>query len=195
MGWKGYVKYDDRCSFLNQRGCVVWFTGLSGSGKTTISSKVELLLHERGHLSYRLDGDNLRRGLCSDLGFSEEDRDENIRRITEVAALFCDAGVVTLVSAISPKRYMRDYARSYIGNDRFIEVFVKAKLDVCIQRDPKGLYSKAISGEISDFTGISSIYEPPVDMNLTLETDEMSITECVDKVFMKLEAMHFIDQM
>lgn len=189
----GNIQYGDRCSFLNQKGCVVWFTGLSGSGKTTISCEVESLLFKQEYLAYRLDGDNLRHGLCSDLGFSETDRDENIRRITEVAALFCDAGFITLVSAISPKRNMRTQARSYIGDHRFIEIFVKAELNTCIQRDPKGLYAKALSGEISDLTGISSIYEPPVDMNLILETDRISPVQCAEAVINLLRIMDFVD--
>ncbi len=179
---EGAIHYLDRCALLKQKGMVLWFTGLSGSGKSTIAAAVEQALFNRGKLVYRLDGDNLRFGLNSNLGFSMEDRLENNRRVAEVAALFKDAGVITLVSFISPFAAMRAYARSLIADGRFIEVYVKADIDTCIHRDPKGLYKKALAGEISDFTGISSPFEEPQNPDIILDTAKWTLEECVDKV-------------
>lgn len=178
----GKVTHRDRCEVLGQQGGVVWFTGLSGAGKSTIASEVERRLNEAGRAVYLLDGDNVRHGLNADLGFSPTDRDENIRRIAEVAALFQDAGLITLVSLIAPYRRMREFARSRVGPDRFLEVYVKADLETCIERDPKGLYQKALRGEISDFTGVSSPYEEPTQPDLELDTTELSVGECVERV-------------
>jgi adenylylsulfate kinase len=163
---KGEVNYKDRCKNLGQRGLVVWFTGLSGSGKSTIAVEVEKQLIKKGRAVYRLDGDNVRHGLNSDLGFTKEERDENIRRIAEVAALFKDAGIITLVSFISPYRKKRKFARKRAGSDSFIEVYVKADVETCAERDPKGLYEKAKKGEIENFTGISAPYEEPEKLNV-----------------------------
>lgn len=176
---EGKISYEDRCRLLGQKGLVVWFTGLSGSGKSTIAVELERRLIHEGKLAYRLDGDNVRRGLNADLGFDDADRDENIRRIAEVAALFKDAGIITLVSFISPFRKMRKFAREKAGSDRFVEVYVKASLKTCSERDPKGLYKKAKKGEVSDFTGISSPYEPPDQPEITLDTDLLSVEQCV----------------
>ncbi len=178
LSWdRSKVSYEDRCGILKQKGLVVWFTGLSGSGKSTISAEVEYELFKRGKAAYRLDGDNIRHGLNSDLGFSEEHRNENIRRITEAAALFKDAGIITLVSVISPYRRMREFARERIGRDSFVEVYVKADIETCISRDPKGLYKKAANGEISNFTGISSVYEEPQNPEIILDTGILSVKD------------------
>lgn len=175
----GKVSYEDRCRNINQNGLVIWFTGLSASGKSTIASEVEKELVARKKAVYWLDGDSLRGGLNSDLGFSEQDRNENIRRFAEVAALFKDAGIIVLVSAISPFKEMRDYARIKAGGSGLIEVFVKAEFTTCEKRDPKGLYKKARKGEIANFTGISSLYEEPENPDLIIDTDALTIEESV----------------
>lgn len=177
------VSYEDRCKLLGQKGMVVWFTGLSGSGKSTIAVELQKKLTRAGFACYRLDGDNIRHGLCSDLGFKEADRDENIRRIAEVAALFQDAGLITLVSFISPYEAMRSFAKSRMREDAFLLVYVKASLETCIERDVKGLYKKALAGELSDFTGVSAPYEQPVNPDIILDTDEQPLDECVDELF------------
>ena len=178
----GKVTYEDRCRNLNQNGLVIWFTGLSGSGKSTIASEVEKKLVARKKAVYWLDGDSLRYGLNSDLGFSEEDRKENIRRLAEVAALFKDAGIIVLVSAISPSQVMRDFARIKAGGYGLIEVYVKTDITTCEKRDPKGLYKKARTGEIANFTGISSPYEEPENPDLVIDTDALTIEESVKLV-------------
>lgn len=183
----GKVTYEDRCNNLGQKGLVVWFTGLSGSGKSTIAVEVEKELVKMGKVVYRLDGDNVRHGLNSDLGFSEEDRNENIRRIAEVATLFKDAGVITLVSFISPFRSMRDFARKKAGNDSFIEVYVKADIETCSKRDPKGLYEKALKGEIDKFTGISSPYEEPESATIVIDTRNTTLEKSVKQVLKVLK--------
>lgn len=187
----GKVKYEDRCKLINQKGLVIWFTGMSGSGKSTIAVELENELAQIGKLVYRLDGDNIRHGLCSDLGFSEEDRNENIRRITEVANLFKDSGVITLVSFISPLRSMRKLAKDKIGNDNFVEVYVKASVETCIKRDPKGMYKKAIAGEIENFTGISATYENPENPDIVVDTENLTIDESV-KIIMDYIMMKYI---
>ena len=154
---------------------VLWFTGLSGSGKSTVANATEKILHDMGLHTYILDGDNVRMGLNKDLGFSPEDRTENIRRITEVAKLFADSGSIVLTAFISPYREDRDKARAIISNEDFIEIFVSADLSVCEDRDPKGLYKKARSGEIKGFTGIDAPYEAPSNAELIVETDKHDI--------------------
>ncbi|MEC7863725.1 MAG: adenylyl-sulfate kinase, partial [Bacteroidota bacterium] len=154
---------------------VLWFTGLSGSGKSTVANATEKVLHDLGLQTYILDGDNVRMGLNKDLGFSPEDRTENIRRITEVAKLFADSGTIVLTAFISPYREDRDKAREIISNDDFIEVLVSADLSVCEARDPKGLYKKARAGEIKGFTGIDAPYEEPLNPELIVETDKNDI--------------------
>ncbi|WP_079478023.1 adenylyl-sulfate kinase [Halobacillus salinus] len=161
---------------------VLWFTGLSGSGKSTLSVEVEKALYEHGVHSYRLDGDNVRHGLNKNLGFSPEDRKENIRRIGEVANLMSDAGLVTLTAFISPYREDRDAVRELLGEQEFVEVFVKCSLDEAEKRDPKGLYKKARAGEISGFTGIDAPYEEPDSPELVVETDKLSLEESVESV-------------
>lgn len=176
------VSRQQRESLNKHRGAILWFTGLSGAGKSTISSSVEAALHERGILTMVLDGDNIRHGLCSDLGFSEADRQENIRRIGETAKLFMESGVVILTAFISPFQSDRQIARGLVKEEDFSEIYIECPLDVCEQRDIKGLYKKARKGEINNFTGISSPYEIPENANLTVNTDELSVKECVDKV-------------
>jgi len=171
-----------RESLLGQKGCVIWLTGLSGSGKSSIANQLEVRLHSMGKSVYILDGDNVRHGLNSDLGFSDEERVENIRRIGEVAALFADAAIITIVSFISPFRKDRDMARKKVPAGRFFEVFVNASLNLCEERDPKGLYKKARRGEIPDFTGINSPYETPISHELEVDTGALSIEESADKI-------------
>ncbi len=163
------------------RGAVLWFTGLSGSGKSTLAHAVEERLHAMGCHTFVLDGDNVRHGLCGDLGFSDKDRVENIRRVAEVAALFVEAGVLTLTAFISPFRADRARARSILGED-FIEIFCDAPLEVCERRDVKGLYRRARAGEIPDFTGISSPYEPPEAPEIRVPTGGAPLEDCVGQV-------------
>ena len=167
---------------LGQQGMVFWFTGLSGSGKSTIAVEVEKELYRRGRASYRLDGDNLRFGLNKDLGFTAEDREENIRRIGEVAALFADAGLITLASFISPYRSGREAARQAAGAENFKEIYVKADVATCAERDPKGLYARVKKGEIENFTGISAPYEEPENPDLVVDTEKLSLKESVELV-------------
>lgn len=188
----GKVGYDERCRAMGQRGLVLWFTGLSGAGKSTIAIELERKLMNRGVLAYRLDGDNIRDGLNSDLGFSMDDRVENIRRISEVARLFKDSGMISLVSFISPLRSMRDSARNIVGEAAFLEVYVKASLETCIARDVKGLYSKAMAGLIKDFTGISSPYEEPDCPDIVLDTEAKGVSDCVDSILDFLESRDLI---
>ena len=161
---------------------VLWFTGLSGAGKSTLAHYVEERLYQMGCHTFVFDGDNVRHGLCSDLGFSAEDRTENIRRIGEMVKLFTEAGIIALTAFISPYTKDRESVRALVGNDKFIEIFCDSSLAVCESRDTKGLYAKARRGEIPGFTGISSPYEPPVNPELHLKTDETSLEDCVDIV-------------
>jgi adenylylsulfate kinase len=162
-----------------RKGLVVWMTGLSGSGKTTIAQEVERRLLEAGLPAYILDGDKIRRGLCADLGFSDADRTENIRRVGECAALFRDAGMITLVTLISPFASSREQARRIVGKS-FVEVYVKASVETCKARDPKNLYKKALAGNIPNFTGLTSPYEEPQNPDLVLDTEKWSEEECVE---------------
>ena len=168
-----------RIKNLNQSGLVLWFTGLSGSGKSTVAMQTEAELTRLGFISYVLDGDNLRHGINSNLGFSKDDRNENIRRISEIANLFCKAQVITLVSVISPFEKARSEAKEKIGGDNFCEIYIKASVDICKQRDPKGLYEKAIRGEIPEFIGISAPYEEPVNPDIIIDTEKLSVDESV----------------
>ncbi|MDX8360513.1 MULTISPECIES: adenylyl-sulfate kinase [Bacillaceae] len=172
----------DRNSLNNHKSCVLWFTGLSGSGKSTLANAVEVKLHETRVRTYVLDGDNIRHGLNKDLGFSENDRKENIRRIGEVSKLFTDSGQIVLTAFISPFREDRNSVRELFSNHEFIEVYVKCPLEVCETRDPKGLYDKARKGEIPEFTGISSPYEPPEQPELIIESNKLSIEQSVEQV-------------
>jgi adenylylsulfate kinase len=161
---------------------VIWFTGLSGSGKSTIANKVEEALFESGIQTYTLDGDNIRMGINKGLGFNEDDRHENLRRIAEIAKLFVDAGVVTIAAFVSPLEKDRELVKNIIGSDYFVEVFVHTSLEECEKRDVKGLYKRARTGEIKNFTGISAKYEKPVNPNVLIETETESIEKSIDKV-------------
>jgi adenylylsulfate kinase len=185
----GEVTREDRNKLLNQKGATLWFTGLSGSGKSTVAVALEQALTERGKLCYRLDGDNIRLGINKNLGFSAEDRAENIRRIGEVAKLFVDTGVITLSSFVSPYRADRDLVRELHQQSdmQFIEVFVDVPLAVAEERDPKGLYKKARAGEIPNFTGISDPYEAPEKPEVVLNSHEMSLEEEVELLIKLLE--------
>ncbi len=168
---------------LGQRGMVIWFTGLSGSGKSTLAIDLENRLHNEGLVTMMLDGDNVRTGLNANLGFTEEDRTENIRRIAEVAKLFVSAGVVTLCSFVSPTKDIRHLAKSIIGEKDFHEVYVNASFEKCAERDVKGLYKKALNGEIKGFTGLDSPFEAPIDPFLEIDTENNSPEESGTKLF------------
>ncbi|AFS79521.1 adenylyl-sulfate kinase CysC [Gottschalkia acidurici 9a] len=180
------INREDREELLGQRGTLIWFTGLSGSGKSTIANALQERLYKKGKLTYVLDGDNIRHGLNGDLGFSLEDRKENIRRIGEVGKLFVDSGIITLGTFVSPLREDRLQVRNLLKQD-FIEVYIKCSLETCEQRDPKNLYKKARNGEIKDFTGIDSPYEEPENPEIILETDVEDIDTCIDKIIEYLE--------
>lgn len=167
---KSRISALERERLNGHKSCVVWFTGLSASGKSTISHHVEALLHHLGCATYVLDGDNMRHGLCQDLGFDEKSRVENIRRVGEVAGLLKDAGIIALTAFISPYKKDRDKVKAMVGNDRFIEVYVDCPVEVCQARDPKGLYAKALRGQIPFFTGVSAPYEPPVCPDITIKS-------------------------
>ena len=184
-----------RAARAHQRGhrsAILWFTGLSGAGKSTLANAVNSALFEQGLACYVLDGDNVRHGLCSDLGFSDRDREENIRRIGEVAKLFLDAGVVVLTAFVSPFRADRHRARALVEEGDFIEIHCAADLNVCEERDTKGLYAKARSGEIKEFTGISSPYEEPEQPELRIDTGHQSLDDCVSQVLAHLQQVGVI---
>jgi adenylylsulfate kinase len=186
------VAAGDRASILGQQGAVLWFTGLSGSGKSTLAYALERRLIEMGRLSFTLDGDNLRLGLCSDLGFAAADRNENIRRVGEVAALLSETGMFVLTSFISPYRSDRDAVRAKVKG-AFIEVYLDVPVQVCEDRDPKGLYKQARAGKIENFTGISAPYEAPSSPELRLDTSAQSLEQCVDEVVKYLEGRGLFD--
>ena len=181
------VTKQNRQQLKKQKSAVLWFTGLSGSGKSTITVALEKALYEQNVHTYRLDGDNVRHGLNQNLGFSPEDRTENIRRIGEVAKLMVDAGILTLTAFISPYEADRNQVRELLDEDEFIEVYVKASLAACENRDPKGLYKKARAGEIKGFTGIDAPYEEPPSPTITLDTDVLSVPEAVQTVITYLK--------
>lgn len=176
------LQREDKEALLNQRSLAIWMTGLSGSGKTTIAKQLEKMLHSRGHLCQLLDGDNVRAGLCKDLGFSAEDRSENIRRIAELTRLYVDSGLITINCFVSPTVEMRSMAREIIGASDFLEVFINTPLEVCEARDVKGLYAKARAGEIKDFTGISAPFEPPVGDHLDIHTENREPVACAKEI-------------
>ena len=183
----GKITKEDRHNLMKQRGVIIWLTGLSGSGKSTIAVELEHALVENKQQAYILDGDNIRHGLNKNLGFSPEDRSENIRRIGEVAKLFVDANIITITAFISPYREDRDSARALANEGEFIEVYVKCPLDVCEQRDTKGLYKKARAGEVKKFTGISAPYEEPSNPELTIDSSELSVEESTRVILNYLE--------
>lgn len=172
----------DKESLLHQKGVMVWFTGLSGSGKSTIAIALERELHKRGFLCRILDGDNIRSGINNNLGFTEADRVENIRRIAEVGKLFVDTGIITLAAFISPNNEIREMAASIIGKDDFLEIYVSTPITECERRDVKGLYAKARKGEIKNFTGVSAPFEAPLHPALSLDTSVLSVEESVNKL-------------
>ncbi len=186
------VTKEEREVLLKQKGAVLWFTGLSGSGKSTVANEVAYNLHSIGKLTYVLDGDNIRQGLNKNLGFSPEDRNENIRRISEVANLFADAGVIAITAFISPYRKYRNFCRELVGDGRFVEIFCRASLETCEKRDPKGLYKKAREGIIKDFTGINAPYEEPENPELIVDTDKETVEESAEKVMKKLKELGLI---
>jgi adenylylsulfate kinase len=191
---EGHVTREERNQLLKQQGCTIWFTGLSGSGKSTIAYTLEHALVQRGHLAYVLDGDNIRHGLNKNLGFSAEDREENIRRIGEVAKLFADTGIITMTSFISPYRKDRDNVRALHDQGKllFIEVHVNTPISTCEQRDPKGLYKKARAGQLKNFTGIDDPYEPPAKPELTLDATNVSPQEATVRLLSYLEERRII---
>ncbi|MBS1680670.1 MAG: adenylyl-sulfate kinase [Bacteroidetes bacterium] len=181
------VMYKDRVEAMGQIPLLIWFTGLSGSGKSTLAIQLESLLFKKGYKTYLLEGDTIRTGLNSDLSFSEEGRNENMRRIAEVAKLMVDAGMVVLAAFVSPWKKNRDLVKKIVGADRYFEVFVDAPLEVCEQRDVKGLYKKARTGELKDFTGISSPYERPEHPNVAVQTDKINQEEAINLLLKKVE--------
>lgn len=188
----GMVTKEDREAITGHKSCTIWLTGLPASGKSTIAVALEKALWDRGVHAFVLDGDNIRHGLNRDLGFSPKDREENIRRIGEVAKLFTTAGVINITAFISPYRADRDRVRALMQPGEFIEVYVSCPVEVCEQRDPKGHYKKARAGEIPEFTGVSAPYEPPLHPELVLRTDQESEEECVRKLLAYLEEHGYI---
>lgn len=186
------VTKEARCKLNGHRGAILWFTGLSGCGKSTVSNTVDHLLHQKGVHTFVLDGDNVRLGLNKNLGFSAEDRTENIRRIGEVAKLYTDAGILLLTAFISPYTADRDSVRALVPKGDFIEVFVDASLETCEARDPKGLYKKARAGEIKGFTGIDAPYEAPTSPEITLDSNSKSIDVLAQKVVDYLDANGYL---
>lgn len=184
---KTKVSTAQREVLMNQKARLIWFTGLSGSGKSTLAVQLEAALHAKGFKTYLLDGDNIRSGLNKDLSFTDEGRVENIRRISEVCKLFLDAGVVLLSAFISPFQADRELVKSIVGPENYIEVFVNAPLEVCEQRDVKGLYKKARAGEVQNFTGISSPYERPLHPDVVIETDKVSVEESIELLMKAIE--------
>jgi len=189
---EGNISKEDRERLLRQKGVVIWFTGLSASGKSTVAHAVEEKLFERGKLSFVLDGDNIRHGLNKNLGFSPQDREENIRRIGEVAKLFAQAGVIAMTAFISPYRGDRDKVRALMNPGEFIEVYVRIPVEIAEQRDPKGLYKKARAGEVKEFTGISAPYEEPRSPEIVLDTGSMTVEQCRDEVIRYLERHYLV---
>ena len=188
----GKITKEDRIKLMKQKGVTIWLTGLSGAGKSTIAVELEHALLENKHQAYILDGDNIRHGLNKNLGFSPEDRSENIRRIGEVAKLFTDANIITITAFISPYKQDRDNARKLQKEGEFIEVYVKCPLDVCEQRDTKGLYKKARAGEVKEFTGISAPYEEPLNPEITIDTSKMSVEEATRVILGYLERNGYV---
>ena len=188
----GKITKEDRKKMLNQKGLTIWLTGLSGSGKSTIAVELEHALIENKHQAYILDGDNIRHGLNKNLGFSPEDRTENIRRIGEVAKLFTEANIITIAAFVSPYREDRDNVRKLLGHGEFVEIYVNCSLEVCETRDTKGLYKKARAGEVKDFTGISAPYEEPLNPELTIDSSTLSVEESAREILNYLEEKGYV---
>ncbi|MEM1724663.1 MAG: adenylyl-sulfate kinase [Thermoplasmata archaeon] len=184
---KPLVTREMRNMLNGHRSFVLWFTGLPSSGKSTIAHAVEFELYKKGFRTYTFDGDNIRHGLCSDLGFSEKDREENLRRIAEVVKLFIDAGIIVLAAFVSPLKKHREMVKAIIGEGDFIEIYCRCPVEICEKRDPKGLYRKARNGEIKDYTGISAPYEEPENPDLILDTHLLDVEEAVKKVLSLVE--------
>lgn len=176
------IERESRARQNGHPSLIIWLTGLSGAGKSTLAYELEHILHTSGHRTYVLDGDNVRHGLCGDLGFSRADREENIRRIGEVAKLMMDAGLIVITAFISPHRADRDRVRTSVASGEFIEIFCSCEIETCIARDPKGLYKQALSGQIRNFTGISSPYETPPRPELMLDTGQQDIASCTEAI-------------
>lgn len=192
--WHTHAVSKEKREELNkQKGAVIWLTGLSGSGKSTIANELDWKLMEKGYRAFILDGDNIRHGLNKDLGFSPEDRNENIRRIGEVAKLFSDAAILAITAFISPYRKDRDRVREILPKGRFVEVYVYAPLEVCEERDPKGLYKKAKEGKIPEFTGISAPYEEPLNPELIIDTSKCNPSEAAEMIINKLTEMGILN--
>ena len=192
---KEKIKKEDRQKLKGHKSAILWFTGLSGSGKSTLAHAVEEKLFEMGVHTYVLDGDNVRRGINKDLGFSEEDRKENIRRIGEISKLFVDAGIIVLSAFISPYRRDREFVRNLVEKDEFIEIYVKCPLEVCETRDVKGLYKKAREGLIKNFTGIDDPYEEPENPEIVVETDKEPLEESVEKIIGYLRKKGYLENL
>ncbi|MBT3209978.1 MAG: adenylyl-sulfate kinase [Bacteroidetes bacterium] len=180
------ISREEKEELLKQKSIVLWMTGLSGSGKSTIAIGVEKVLHKKGFLTQILDGDNIRTGINNNLGFSEEDRYENIRRIAEISKLFLDCGIITINSFVSPTIEIRKQAKDIIGSNNFVEIYINVPLEIAEKRDVKGLYKKAREGKIKDFTGIDSPFEEPINPDIEIRTDELNIQNSIDKVLEKI---------
>ncbi|KPK41106.1 MAG: adenylylsulfate kinase [Omnitrophica WOR_2 bacterium SM23_29] len=187
------VSQEDRENIKKHKSCTIWFTGLPSSGKSTIAHELEYKLNRSGIHTYVLDGDNIRHGLNKNLGFSREDRKENIRRIGEVVKLFVDAGIVTVAAFISPFREDREAVRNLLKDGEFIEIYTKCPVEVCMERDPKNLYRKAMAGEIKEFTGVSHPYEEPLKPEIVLEADKLSVEESVNRILAYLSSYKIIN--
>ena len=188
----GYLSREEREDLHGHRGAVVWFTGLSASGKSTVAHYVEKMLYDRKCSTYSFDGDNVRHGLCRDLGFSPDARKENIRRIGEMVRLFVDAGLIAITAFISPYREDREVVKKLVGEDRFFEVYVQCPVEVCAERDPKGLYQRAMAGVIKEFTGVSAPYEEPENPALVIRSDALTPVEAAEEVLAVLNRARII---
>ena len=182
------ISKKDRKKLNNQNSFLIWFTGLSGSGKSTIANALEFKLHEEGYKTYALDGDNIRKGINNDLTFSPEGRKENIRRIAEVANLMVDAGLVVLAAFVSPYKKDRENIKNIVGKDNFVEIFINTSIEECEKRDVKGLYKKARAGEILNFTGVNAPYEAPENPDIEIITDDITVEESVDKIYKLIQS-------
>jgi adenylylsulfate kinase len=187
--FQGMVQRGEKEQLLNQRAQVLWMTGLSGSGKTTLAQELERIMHKEGYLTQILDGDNIRAGINNNLGFSDEDRTENIRRISEISKLFLGCGIITINCFVSPTLAIREQARSIIGPDDFVEIYLNTPIEICEERDVKGLYAKARRGEIQDFTGVNAPFEAPLNADFEINTHGATIDESAKSLFTYIEPL------